>query len=228
MTDLLNRAVWSALTTRQRHFASGGALARRFIPDLSPFAATRDNSPDALSALADLIDPGEDAAYLMQTEEIALPATLFAEKTALIVMMIQAQASKRPVPDVVIEPLTAADHADMRALAELTQPGPFKKRTPEIGRFWGIKMDGRLAAMTGTRLNLTGFTEISGVCTHPEFRGKGLAAALSSFVADRIREDGDTPILHAFADNDSAIALYKSLGFELHTPVNVAVVKKAI
>jgi predicted GNAT family acetyltransferase len=79
--------------------------------------------------------------------------------------------------------------------------------------------------MAGTRLNLTGFTEISGICTHPDFRGLGLASSLSLHVAATIRARGDTPFLHAYADNHGAIALYRKLGFEVWREVNVAVVR---
>jgi predicted GNAT family acetyltransferase len=141
--------------------------------------------------------------------------------------MIQNRPSTAPRPDLDIIALGKADVGDMLALADLTKPGPFTERTPELGRFWGVRIDGRLAAMAGTRLDLDGFTEVSGVCTHPDFRGHGLASHLSIYAADQIRHRGDTPFLHAYADNAAAIALYEKLGFELWREVNVAVVKRA-
>jgi predicted GNAT family acetyltransferase len=222
----LNRAVWSALTTRQSRFSKGEARALRFEPDVSPFAATKDNSPEALAALSMLLTADEDHVYLLQAEPIFLPDELEAKTTALGVLMTECTASQRPGPEVEIALMTDDDIPEMVALAELTKPGPFTPRTPELGTFWGIKLEGRLAAMAGTRLNLEGFTEVSGICTHPDFRGHGFASALSRQVAAEIRSSGDVPFLHAYADNHGAIALYRKLGYEIWSEVNVAVVQR--
>jgi predicted GNAT family acetyltransferase len=72
-----------------------------------------------------------------------------------------------------------------------------------------------------------GFTEVSGVCTHPGFRGRGYAASLSQAVAARILDRGETPFLHAYAANTAAIALYESLGFEVRCPVTVTALARA-
>jgi predicted GNAT family acetyltransferase len=126
-----------------------------------------------------------------------------------------------------IEPLSAADAAEMVALATLTQPGPFRIRTHELGAFSGIRHDGRLVAMAGERMKLDGYTEVSGVCTHPDFRGRGYGAALSHAVAARIRDRGETPFLHARAANTAAISLYESLGFKLRRDMTVTVLRRS-
>jgi predicted GNAT family acetyltransferase len=95
-----------------------------------------------------------------------------------------------------------------------------------MGRFRGARLDGRLAAMAGERMRLPGYTEVSGVCTHPDFRGRGLARRLSQIVAAAIQARGETPFLHAWATNTAAIALYESLGFAHRCSVNVAVLKR--
>ncbi|MEI9963878.1 MAG: GNAT family N-acetyltransferase [Caulobacteraceae bacterium] len=103
----------------------------------------------------------------------------------------------------------------MLALATLTQPGPFFARTHQLGDFIGVKQEGRLVAMAGERMRPTGFTEVSGVCTHPDWRGRGYAAGLMRLVAARILARGETPFLHVYASNTGAIALYEALGFRL-------------
>ncbi|MFD1696429.1 GNAT family N-acetyltransferase [Roseibium aestuarii] len=226
----LDAPVWQALVSRLDRLALGGRLARRFDPQVSPFAASLDDTSEALAALAALVSSHhpEDRIFLMQARPCTVPAGLETELTAEGVQMVKTRpAEGLPPCENEILPLSAADAPEMLALAELTKPGPFRLRTPEMGRFWGVRIDGRLAAMAGQRLSLPGFTEISGVCTHPDFRGRGLAASLSDFVAQRILERGDTPFLHAWADNDGAIRLYRRLGFDLRASMHVAVLRRA-
>lgn len=125
-----------------------------------------------------------------------------------------------------IVPLTDADAPQMLALAKLTEPGPFLTRTHAMGRFLGVRIDGRLAAMAGERMRFPGYTEVSGVCTHPDFRGRGLARRLSAAVAKNIERRDQRPFLHAWRSNTAAIALYEALGFELRTEVNVSVLTR--
>ncbi len=116
----------------------------------------------------------------------------------------------------------------MLALARLTKPGPFRARTIELSQFWGVKDgDGRLLAMAGERLQLPGMSEVSGVCTHPDARGRGYARLLSAHVASEIVRRGETPFLHAWASNHTAIGLYEALGFELSGEVEALVVTRA-
>jgi predicted GNAT family acetyltransferase len=80
--------------------------------------------------------------------------------------------------------------------------------------------------MAGERFKVPGYTEVSGVCTDPDQRGKGYAGRLSAIVADRIRARGETPFLHAFASNRAAIQLYEKLGFRLRTRVSGLILKR--
>jgi predicted GNAT family acetyltransferase len=122
--------------------------------------------------------------------------------------------------------LTDEDAPEMLALATLTEPGPFFARTHAMGTFIGIRVGGRLAAMAGERMRFPGYTEVSAVCTHPDFRGRGYARRLSAAVAAGIEARGDQPFLHAWKTNHSAISLYEKLGFRLRTEVQVAVLKR--
>jgi predicted GNAT family acetyltransferase len=119
-----------------------------------------------------------------------------------------------------------ADVPEMLALAQLTEPGPFLSRTHTMGRFIGIRVNGRLAAMAGERMRFPGFTEVSGVCTHPDYRGRGFARKLSSVVANATQQRGEQPFLHAWTTNRAAINLYERLGFEFRTAVEVAVLMR--
>jgi predicted GNAT family acetyltransferase len=219
----LDQPVWSALTTRQSHFAVGNSLAVRFAADVSPFAAARDDSPECLAALGELV-PAHGTMIVMQ---VWTPQPgIVVEKTALVVRMVAADAITTEDASA-IQPLTEADAPEMLALATLTEPGPFLARTHRLGSFWGIKENGRLVAMAGERLRPPGFTEVSGVCTHPDARGRGYARILSSFVARQIVARSETPFLHAYATNTNAIRLYEALGFAVHRHVTVAMLRRA-
>jgi predicted GNAT family acetyltransferase len=115
--------------------------------------------------------------------------------------------------------LTADDVPAMLDLVAVAKPGPFFPRTIELGRYIGVEEDGRLLAMAGERLRLTGFTEISAVCTHPDGRGRGIAAALTDEVAADVIRRGETPFLHVAEGNGNALRLYHRLGYERRTDI---------
>jgi predicted GNAT family acetyltransferase len=122
-----------------------------------------------------------------------------------------------------IVPLGEPDASEMRALAELTRPGPFGPRTHTLGRFFGIRIGGRLVAMTGERMRPGGYTEMTAVCVHPDHRGMGLAQALLSHVGRQIAARGEIPFLHVFSDNLSAISLYRRQGMTTRRRLHVTV-----
>ena len=225
MAHMLDRPIWSALTTRHASLAEGGDLARRYRPSIHPFTAMADDSPASLRALEALVGV-DDTALIVQTAPIGLSDTFVPVTTASVVQMV---AESLPLPTVAparIETLTQDDATEMLALAEMTKPGPFTLRAQALGTFWGVKSDGRLIAMAGERLKQPGFTELSGVCTHPDFRGRGLGRTLSVFVANQIAARGDMPYLHSYATNADAIALYESIGFRIRKTLNVVIAKR--
>jgi len=222
---ILDQPVWSALTSHHAAFAHGGALAKRYDPSIIPFAATRDDSDAALEALAALPGPDETM-VIAQARRIVLPPQLVAEIEADAVQMILRRAPPE-ISDTRIAPLSEADAKEMLQLAALTRPGPFTLRAQALGKFFGVKIDGRLAAMAGERMGQPGFAEVSGVCTHPDFQGRGLGRLLSVFMTHRVLARGETPYLHAYATNAGAIRLYEAIGYALRREMKVAVVKPA-
>lgn len=221
----LDRPVWSSLSTAHRPLSLGDDLARRYVIDVNLFASARDDSDEALAALTALVGSGEQV-YQLQVPEITVPPGLVAVKRAWGVQMVAQQPlAGEPSADIVM--LGDEDAAEMLALARLTQPGPFLARTHRMGQFHGVRIGGRLAAMAGERFCFPGWTEVSGVCTHPDFRGRGLARRLSQHVATLIAARGDTAFLHAWRDNTPAIRLYESLGFAWRSDVHVAVLARA-
>lgn len=134
--------------------------------------------------------------------------------------------SPTATPDAVPVQLTAADAEEALELATATEPGPFRAGTVGMGRYFGLRAeDGRLMAMTGERMRLGNLTEVSAVCTWPEFRGRGLAKALVSHVSALIAAEGRVPFLHVKTENTPAIALYEKLGFAVRKQVTFTVVR---
>lgn len=226
MTDLhpLDRPVWSALNTRQAHLALGEpGTALRFMPDISPFGGAIACTPEHLAALGQLT-PRDGAVAILETHAITPPPGLI----AIIEEPVDQMTAKNLAPavaDLDILPLGQADADEMLALAELTKPGPFHARTHEMGNFVGIRENGRLIAMSGERMHVPGFTEISAVCTHPDVRGRGLAAILMRKVAAGIAARGEELFLHVYPHNKVAIALYEKLGFRRRTQLLLTVLR---
>ena len=222
---MLDRPVWAALTTAHRGLSVGNALARRYAADVNLFAAARDDSAAALAALTELVQPGERV-FLADVPDVLVPDGLVPIKVAKGVQMVATRSIRLAEAEDDILQLTDADAPEMLDLATLTEPGPFLARTHTMGSFRGIRIGGRLAAMAGERFRFPGHTEVSGVCTHPDFRGRGLARRLSTAVAGRIESRGERPFLHAWKGNQIAISLYESLGFEIRAEVNIKVLER--
>lgn len=217
----LDRPVWSALTSRQARLALGDARARRFDPDYALFAAAADDSPESTEALGRL-NVSPNGMGLVEAGDMPLPPGAVVRASAACVQMVAASLNAGG-KTVAFEPLGEADAAEMLALAALTVPGPFFEKTHRLGDFIGVRIDGRLVAMAGERMKPDGFTEVSGVCTHPDHRGWGYAGALMRVVTARILERGEQAFLHAYAANTATIALYGALGFRVRTRMTYTV-----
>lgn len=208
----MNNPIWSALTSAQAHFAIGGPIAKRYPAEVAPFIAVPEPTAAAADALAELVSPGEIVNIVSVTPRLDKGWELLA--TGNIVQMVWRDDAPAPDADATgISPLTDADTADMLALTALVFPGYFRRRTPEMGEYFGIRQDGQFAAMAGERMKLHGYEEISAVCTHPNFTGRGLAARLINLLVAKQLKRGIVPFLHVNETNARARALYARLGF---------------
>jgi len=208
----LDNPVWHALTGPQAEFSEGSSLALRYQADVAVFAALPDEvGPDAWSALGTLAGPGGGCVVFRPGAVAVAPGWEIALRMPTL-QMVATEPIGRPDPE--LTRLGPVDAADMLALVERTRPGPFAKRTVELGTYLGWRTaDGRLVAMAGERLHPAGYTELSAVCTDADARKRGLATRLMRAIAAGIEDRGETPILHVLADNHAAIRVYEALGF---------------
>jgi GNAT superfamily N-acetyltransferase len=220
----LDRPIWSALTSQHRSLALGGDRARRYPADIAPFAAVSDFTPEAVSDLHSLAADGPVAL------KVSAPLDSldgFEVLNRLVLRQMIAMAGPPDEPDVSLAVLGESDVPAMLALTALTKPGPFFPRTYQLGRYIGIRDGDRLAAMAGERMRLDGCTEISAVCVHPDYRGKGYAQALMKSLMTSISTRGEVPFLHVLDANLGAIALYERLGFAIRTTIHLAVLQRS-
>ena len=220
----LDRPIWSALTTRQRALAEGGALALRYPTAITPFADMADISAEGFAALGELMS-GSEIAVLFTPEAVTVPAgfkIVLAETGEQMIGIPKESA----IDGVETVRLGADDVPAMLALTELTKPGPFSARTHELGTFLGIRIDGELVAMAGERMKPGNYTEMTAICVHPSHRGRGYGQLLLGAISRQIVTRGEIPFLHVFSSNISAIALYRRQGLEIRRSLHVTVLQK--
>jgi GNAT superfamily N-acetyltransferase len=222
---MLDNPIWSALSTEQASLALGDGLARRFPSEVSPLAGLREPTPAAFADLRALLDPGEGAG-LFTAAPIDVPDDWEVQRTRRIEQGVCESTPPPPSWPHDLLMLGENDAPEMLALATLTEPGPFLPETYRMGRYYGIRTgDGRLVAMAGERLRIRGFTELSAVCTHPEFQGHGYARALVTALTTQALSEGALPFLHVKTEN-GAKALYEKLGFRVRHGIQLTVVSR--
>ncbi len=225
MTDfsVLDDPAWHALTTHHAALGQRNGAAARYRAELSPIGGLARYDAGAFAELRPLV-ASDEAVGLVSAQQVEVPADWELLQAVPVFQMVCEPPPA--LPELVPVPLTAADAAEALELATATEPGPFRAGTLGMGRYFGLRAaDGRLMAMTGERMRLGNLTEVSAVCTWPEFRGRGLAKALVAHVSGLIVADGRVPFLHVKTENESAIALYEKLGFVVRKQITFTVVR---
>jgi len=228
---LLDNPIWSALTTDHAFLAleagAGSGAARRYPENIGPLSGMPAQSDEGYAALETLVPVGQMLGLFFR-EEPRPPQGWTLVRGGRLVQMVAlhpALVNSALPADAELRALTMADSPAMVELAELTEPGPFRQGTIDLGGYLGIFQGGRLAAMAGRRMSVPGFVEVSAVCTHPEARGRGYASVVMSRVMEGILQEGRAPFLHALPENP-AIRVYERLGFTLRQSFELAVVRR--
>jgi ribosomal protein S18 acetylase RimI-like enzyme len=224
---MLDDPILNALRTDHEALAVSEGRARRYPAPIGPLAGAPDQSRESYDALRKLAGPN-GMIGLFLPDPPALPTGWSLFRGGLLTQMICREPRLENVvgveQDISLRRLTVDDVPAMMALAKLTEPGPFRERTAELGIFNGIFAGARLLAMAGQRTRVPGFVEVSAVCTHPDARGRGYAAMVMREVMRDIAAEGRTCYLHAFADNP-AVHLYQNLGFTHRRGFHLAIIR---
>jgi ribosomal protein S18 acetylase RimI-like enzyme len=237
----LDNPAWTALNTFHAHLSRGGSLAKRYVDHIAPISSVGRRDASAFDELATLVAPGETVSMPATLEDLVplVRDPLKVVWTKRLVQMVCTEAShvgsgfpsanlkgNRTNSDTEIQVLSEPDVPDMLALTALTQPGPFRSHTYTLGTYVGIRVNGVLAAMGGQRMHLPGYREVSAICTHPDFRGRGYARAIVARLINLIVDEGLTPFLHVQEEKHEAQSLYADLGFAQRARVPLIVVER--
>jgi len=205
----LDNPVWYSLTENHQEFAIKYGNTKFYNPDYGPFGGFTEvkNTAIATKEYSDLIDN-----FFVVGEKPEIDPSLKIAKELVCLQMVINERIQLPI-DVEIVKLTLDHHEVLCDLVNLVQPGYFKNKTILLGDYYGIFKDNQLIAITGERMKMNAFTEVSAIITHPDHTGKGYAKQLITHVVNAIFDQGKIPFLHVAENNTGAIALYEKLGF---------------
>ena len=207
---VLDNPIWHALTTQHAGLAITADGVAKYPPAVAPFGAVAEATIRAADQLTSLITGGESI-YLVGVAPPEPRGWLLKRCKPMLQMICNARVPEVAGPTVT--PMTAAQCGHMLALTALVFPGFFRQRTLEMGDYLGIYHGARLVAMAGERMRLDGYQEMSAVCTHPDYTGRGYAQRLLALLCNAAFDRDFTPFLHVYSDNTRAIEVYRKLGF---------------
>lgn len=218
MEKYLQNPVYYALLTGNKDFACGNEIVKYFPSEVSPYVGFFESYETGFSDLADMFPAGRKILFA-KPETIIIPDGWKLNHEVEGMQMVFDGTFTPGGNFEHLIPLNGNHVDDMLALAKLTKPGPFAKRTIEFGSYHGIFAGDKLVAMAGRRLHTGNYIEISAVCTHPEHTGKGYALSLMQHQMQLILNEGNIPFLHVRKNNERAVSLYEHLGFKSTRPM---------
>lgn len=210
-TTGLDNPFWASLCSRHRGIALRAGDVARYPAAFAPFLGVADAEVDVDDALDTLVAPGESVYLLGVAPASVLGGWRLQAADPLLQMVCDAPLPVIDGPEMVA--LSEAHRADVLALTALVYPHYFRERTMELGRYFGIYRDGRLAAMIGERLGTDAAQEMSAICTHPDDSGRGHARRLTAMLSNDTLYSGRLPFLHVSRSNVRAVRLYEALGY---------------
>ena len=212
MYHFLDNPIWNALTTGAANYAFSRGKVHFINRNMGFFVGLPSYEVEQLDQLYAVMDVGMRV-ILFTPGFLELDSKWKVRNDHVLLQMILEKPSLQPSRASAIRELSIADVPDMLALTQLAKPGPFLENTIDFGGYFGYFEEGRLVSMAGTRLAVGPYTEVSAVCTHPDFIGKGFAKMVLPYVLNYIQLQGQIPFLQLYPDNLHAFNLYQKMGF---------------
>jgi ribosomal protein S18 acetylase RimI-like enzyme len=223
---LLDNIFWNALEGPQAHLAVGSGGARRYAPGYYPVAGFKNKEVPDFIALAEVCELGEQILCAEWHGPVPFGWQIDEERS------IRRMVWDGPIPanDQAQDAIKLSpEHANAALeLAGISKPGPFGVRSIELGEYFGYFENGRLVAMAGEGLAANGLREITGVCTHPDFAGRGMARRLVTKLVRRRLMRGEIPFLDVMQSNTNATLLYKQMGFRDHCLCPMRIISRCV
>lgn len=204
----LDNPVWHSLSETHSKFAINYSGIKFYDPEYCSFGGTNeDYDVDAIYDYAELTDN-----FFIVGEKPVLPNCLQLKNEVICLQMIIEKPIEVSITNEIVL-LTPSHIQELYELVNLVQPGYFMMKTALMGNYYGIFENGVLIAVTGERMQMDAFVEISAVITHPDHAGKGYAKQLVAHAVNTVFKQKKTPYLHVVKSNIGAINLYEKLGF---------------
>jgi ribosomal protein S18 acetylase RimI-like enzyme len=217
---VLDNPFWCALTTDQASFAVGSGDVRWFPADVAPFCAVGQAGQAIDATVLGAALRGCSTRYFVGGLPV-LPSGFHTSRPITLLQMACTEVGGGGGDEAALLDLGPEDAGAMLALTGLVFPGFFRPRTPDLGRYVGIRRNGDLVAMGGERLAMPGYREVSAICTHPAHSGHGYARTIVQHLTARILAEGRLPFLHVRDTNARARRLYESAGFSVVNSVSL-------
>jgi len=225
MCHPLDNPIWNALNTGSHTLSFGTDRVRLVNREMGFFAGLPAYQKENLDELNDYLEAGQRV-ILFPPDHLPPDEKWKVHNDRELLQLVCERDFSSVAPQPEILPLDARHVEKMLALTQLTKPGPFLNKTIDFGDYFGFFSDGKLVSMAGSRLSPSPYTEVSAVCTHPDFAGQGISKKVMPHVLQAIQQRGKTPFLHLYPDNTPALRLYTSLGFVSRAMLRVYLLEK--
>lgn len=213
----LDNPVWYSISETHKDFGINFGTIKFYHPDYCPFGGFMafDNIEQSISEYAKLANT-----FFIIGQKPTVPDSLQLKNELICLQMIIHYKIEAKIEDQIVK-LEEGHLDDLLGLVKIVYPEYFKKKTASLGNYYGIYKNNQLVAVTGERMQMDDYIEVSAVITHPDHTGKGYAKQLVTHTVNAIFEQNKTPFLHVSESNIGAIKLYEKLGFQTRTKISI-------
>lgn len=212
----LDNPVWNSLSEGHQEFSVNYKHIKFYHPDYCPFGGyeTTEDLSRHIDEYSKLVNN-----FFIVGRKPALSGYMHLKQELVCLQMVILNRIELEVKEDV-KALTTDDTEVLYQLVNLVQPGYFKRKTALLGSYFGIFKNEELVSVTGERMKMNDFVEVSAIVTHPDHTGRGLATQLIAHTVNNIFNQNRTPYLHVVETNTGAIKLYEKLGFRTRQKIS--------